>query len=599
MSLLLPEPPSSTHLDELADALMAIAEHGGQGMLAEFLTTLSDDDMALAEDVLAHKFQVGWRSDPASMAHHLAGAKEIRLWRYTRLLSHKFTQLVDGTSKRQIWNMPARYGKSLWASRWGPAWALDRRPESKIIISSYAYNLAREHCVAVRDILREYSDQMRCQLRADVSRADRFATDAGGGILAAGMAGQITGFGAGNGGGVIIDDPFKDWPQAHSENARELVWNRYRGTLSLRLDDDDAWILVVHTRWHEEDLTGKLLAAAEDETGDDWDVVRIPALAEAFDPSSDDPLLRMPDPLGREVGEPIEVEKFSRETVVMRAGVLGSYLAAALEQQRPSPEEGGEIMRGWWKWSSSFPPRFDASISSWDMKLKDKEAGDFVVGQVWGRTGSDYWLRDQMRGQWNMATVNVAIALTAVRHPDVDRHYIENTGNGPEVMAALRTPSPRYRVSDDIASKVGMTAEERPKVERLMRRGMSGLLPVNPKGDKRIRLRAQSGLIEAGNVHLREGDPGAQSLVNEAAAFPNGDHDDQVDALSQALSKLRTSGGKLEAPTRRVPKPTPGARPPSRATRGTGAAPQPRQGGARKASIARPQARVRGPGRRT
>jgi phage terminase large subunit-like protein len=181
------------------------------------------------------------------------------------------------------------------------------------------------------------------------------------------------------------------------------------------------------------------------------------------------------------------------------------------------------------------------------MKMKDKKGGDYVVGQAWGRTGSSYWCVDQLRGQWNMATTKAAIALMAIRHPKVKRHVIENTGNGPEVMEQLRAPQARYVVSEVIAGELGMSGDERVLVERLLRRGMSGLLPENPKGDKVARVRAQSPLIEAGNVHLLDR-AWARSIVDESAAFPRGAHDDQVDAWSQALKRLSHLGTASTAP---------------------------------------------------
>jgi hypothetical protein len=136
----------------------------------------------------------------------------------------------------------------------------------------------------------------------------------------------------------------------------------------------------------------------------------------------------------------------------------------------------------------------------------------------------------------------------AVRHPEVKRHVIENTGNGPEVMEQLRRGQSDWALSDDIAGPLGITDSERPKVEAIMRRGLGGLIPENPKGDKVARVRAQSPLIEAGNVHLIERD-WSVSLVNEAAAFPNGAHDDQVDAMSQALRRLAKGPAVATAPS--------------------------------------------------
>ena len=206
-------------------------------------------------------------------------------------------------------------------------------------------------------------------------------------------------------------------------------------------------------------------------------------------------------------------------------------------QQRPAPEEGSDIKRDWFRIEDTLPARFDRAISSWDMKLKDKEAGSYVVGQFWGRVAGQFWLADQLRGQWNQATTENAIALMAVRHPDIHLHYIENTGNGPEVMQALRAAHPEYVVDEDMRGNLSATPAEAAAVQALRRRGMSRLMPVVVKGDKRVRMRAVSGYIEGRDVHVL--DSGWLPLyLEEMAAFPNGANDDQVDATSQALSKL-------------------------------------------------------------
>lgn len=251
---------------------------------------------------------------------------------------------------------------------------------------------------------------------------------------------------------------------------------------------------------------------------------------------------------------------FSLETVKATARAMGSYLASGLQQQRPSPEEGTDLMRDWWKWYDVLPPKFDDQLASWDMKLKDKDSGDYVVGQWWGRTGADFWLGDQLRGRFNFAQVKAAIVLMHVRHPSCRRHIIENTGNGPEVMDALRKPQPGYRLSDDTRGALGITDDEVDRVESIMHRGLPGLLPENPKGDKRARMRAQAPLIESGHVHVPYAGGIGELVVNEASAFPNGAHDDMVDALSQGLKRLGKGGGSAWKPPGQVRSPTPGAR---------------------------------------
>src|ERR1700675_2919336 len=153
-----------------------------------------------------------WRLTPASMSVHLE-ADRWRTWRYWMLLGQKFRDAVTGVSPRQLWAMPPRYGKSAMASQWGPTWALDRNPATKIILASYGDDLAEENARATLDLLKDHSTHLRAQLRPDVKRRDRFMTPQGGGILAAGLRSGITGFGAH---GIVVDDPFKNWQEAHS-----------------------------------------------------------------------------------------------------------------------------------------------------------------------------------------------------------------------------------------------------------------------------------------------------------------------------------------------------------------------------------------------
>lgn len=508
--------------------------------LRELMVRLDPADVGIVERVLADIARAGWRSSPFAMGHQFG---DLAPMPHTQFLSDRFVDAVHGDDSFQIWNVPAQHGKSRIASRWGPTWALDADPTTPIILASYGFTLARENALFVRDQFVEHGDVLSTRLRRDVRRADRFQTDHGGGILAAGAGGSIIGFGAR---GIVIDDPFKNWQEAHSETTRESIWNWYRSTIVGRLHDRPGrpgWIILVMTRWHEDDLTGRLL----DHSGRDWSLVRLPALAEAD------------DPLGREVGEALAPALYDERALKARAEEMGSYLTAGMEQQRPAPEEGTEVKRAWWRWFETPPPKFDDATSSWDPKLKDKEAGDFVVGQAWGRTGSDFWLLDQLRGQWNQTQTKTAIVLLSVRLPWIRRHVIENTGNGPEVMAELRRPQPGYSVSEEVRSQLGITADEIDRVNQVFRRGMTGLLAENVKGSKQVRFRAQTPLIEAGNVHVPLNSVG-ESVVNECAMFPNGTHDDQVDALSQGLKRLSGGTGRASKPSGTVQTPKPGAR---------------------------------------
>ena len=450
--------------------------------------------------------------------------------------------------------------------RRGVAWALDRDPTLPVIYTSYGAELALNSARAIRDYGIEHatpdgSDEgLRYRLRQDATKVGEWLTTEGGGLKATGISGALSGFPAG---GIVIDDPHKNWQEAHSEAKQEAIWNLYRSVLRVRLRMG-GWIIVIHTRWCFGDLTDRILNEAA-QIGEDWRHVALPMIAETPDPARG----VQPDPLGRAPGEVLEPKRFDLPAALARARALGSYLTAGMEQQRPAPVEGGMLKRAWWRLSVDTPDTFDEWITSWDVKMKDKaDSGDFVVGQVWARVGSRFWCLAQFRGQWSMGQTKAAVALAAVRYPLVRTHVMENTGNGPEVMADLRAGNPGYQLPDEVADAIGCTHDERPLLEAVIRRGIPNLVENNPKGSKVARVMGVSGMIEAGSVTLVD-HPFAYALIDEAAAFKGlkSDTDDQVDAMSQALAWLQGHIGGTTAASaagRALPTARPGTGVPAR-----------------------------------
>ncbi len=507
---------------ELAELLKSMAPPE----LEAFALQLRREDRQLLERVMADTTAIGWRADPASMAAHLDPNYRVR--RHDAYLAKKWRELTDGTSRRQIWNLPGRLGKTRGVGN-GLVWLLDNHPSSNSIYTTFGQLLADELGAFVRDTLKANRAELRATLRRDRQQRKRFVTEQGGGLLVAGLDAVTRGFGVNRGGVLVVDDPFKSWAEAHSESRRKWVVEQYRGTLRDRLDSEDSGILICHHRVHMEDLTGWLKKAMEDETGEEFEIVSLPMLAVAG------------DVLGREVGEPLAPEQFPVDAVEQRAKSLGSYLAAALLQQDPSEVEGTELKRAWFHLveRGEVPQAWDQALTSWDLKLKNKEQGDYVVGQAWLRTGADYWLVDQLRGQYDHATTANAIALLAVRHPRITSHVVEAAGSHDEVLPQLRKPMPAYVVTPEMAGRLGMTEAEREMVQALRRRGMSGLIahPVT-EGSKPVRVRTFTvPAAEAGNVHVVVAH-WTPEYLDESAGFPDASHDDVVDATSQALQRL-------------------------------------------------------------
>lgn len=508
--------------------------------LAYWYETSDRATRQLIDRMMAEDANEGIRAHPARFAatlREVVPGGEYRIWPYVELLSMRFADLIFRRRPRQLWMLPSQYGKTSMCSRVGPIWALDLNPRLRIMYVSYDVDKAVEEAGNTRDLIDANSADLRFRLRPDRRARGMWKTDEGGGFYATAINGAITGFPADT---VIGDDLIKGWMAAHSVAERDKAWNVYRSQMRMRIQRPDDPILLAGTCWHEDDV----LARARTLDGiDRFDLVRLPAIAEP--PSKEYP---DPDPLGRQPGEVLEPERFPPEEVRARARVLGAYLAAAMEQQRPAPEEGMDIKRAWFRLDGQPPARFDQVATSWDMKLKDNEQGDYVVGLTVGRVGGDYWILAMLRGQWDQATTRAAIALAWVREPRVTAHFYENAGYGPEVVKQLRQAVPDYTMSDDIAGAIGATLDERDQVEAIIRRGVSALIPVTPKGPKPVRARAVAPIAEAGNVHLDPAMVGVDTFLTEVSSFPNGAHDDIVDAWSQALSKMSRGTATTESP---------------------------------------------------
>lgn len=523
---------------ELSELILAMSP----AELEAFTAQLHADDFQLVQRVMAEHHAAGWRADPTSMAAHLD--PKYKLKPHARYLGKLWVKLTDGTGRRILLNQPGRTGKTRSVQN-GFTWLLDKHPDSLSLYSTYGQQLADETGVAVRDMLVAHSDELRAQLRRDRRQRKLFRTTEGGGLGVAGLGATVRGYGVGKGGVLVLDDPYKDWAAAHSLTKREWVVQQYKGTLRDRLDDESCGILITHHRVHENDITDYLKKSMEDATGEAWELVVLPMNAVAG------------DVLGREVGELLDPEQFPAEAVEGRRRALGSYLSSALLDQDPKAEEGTEIKRAWFHVVDlgEMPVAYDQLTTSWDLKLKDREAGDWVVGQAWGRTGADYWLRGQIRGQYDHATTGNAIALLAVRFPDITTHVVEAAGAADEVVPELRKPRPDYVVTPEMAGRLGMTEAEAEAVQALRRRGMSGLIfhPVT-EGSKEVRARTFIvPAAEAGNVHVINANF-TPTYLDEMASFPGGTKD-QVDTTSQALQRLGVGTASVSAPTRQVSPP--------------------------------------------
>jgi predicted phage terminase large subunit-like protein len=453
---------------------------------------------------------------------------------------------------RLIVSMPPRVGKSWTSSLWTPAWFLERYPERSVILASHDGNYAVSWGRKVRDTLRRNEPTLQVRLARGVGAAGEWETTAGGGMLARGIGGSITGRG---GHLLLIDDPIKDFATAHSLTVRQAQWDWWLSTAQTRLETPAA-VVVVMTRWHEDDLAGRLTSAEWEGDPDEWRVLRIPALGEgAVDDVAAGKVA--PDALARDAGVPLTLASTDEDPdaaaarwAKIRRGV-GPYVFAGLYQQRPSEPEGTILRRGWWQFYRRIGDQIvrpDGSrvaltslriVQSWDLAVKGKASSDYVVGQVWGALGSgDRFLLDQFHDRADFVATKTAMRAMRAKWPTTAATFIEDKANGPAVISDLRSE-------------------------------LSGLIPDDPVGDKVQRAYGIQGDLEAGSLWLpvpEEAGFDVRGFIQEAAEFPNGAHDDRVDALTQAILRLRTSRLDVGRPTRPRPSGTQGRVPTTRRT---------------------------------
>jgi predicted phage terminase large subunit-like protein len=434
--------------------------------------------------------------DPAAFAW-LASRGQWQVAAHLDLLAERLLDVAQGKLKRLLIQMPPRHGKSEFASAHFPAWYLGTFPERRVILASYEHDFAASWGAKARDRFAEFGPVLwRLAVKRDKQAADdwQIAGHAGG-MVCAGVGGPIMGRGADL---LVIDDPVKSAEEADSETYRSRAWDWYRATAYTRLEPGGA-ILLIQTRWHEDDLAGRVLAEAA-KTGERWEVIKLPALAEDG------------DVLGRAEGEPLWPERYPLRALQEIRESIGPYWWSALYQQRPAPPEGALFRSSWWRYYE-VAPALDEQLISVDAAFKATDDSDYVVMQVWGRRGAEFYLLDQVRERMDFVATCQALINLSAKWPQATVKLIEDSANGPAVVSALH-------------SKI------------------HGIVPVKSKisggisdGSKVGRAQAILGLVEAGNVYLPQADkaPWVAEFTAECQSFPRGVHDDQVDAMTQAL----------------------------------------------------------------
>lgn len=424
------------------------------------------------------------------------------------VLQQFIQDVIDKKSPRLLISMPPRAGKSELVSRKMPAFAFGRNPDFSIIATSYSAGLSERFS---RDVQRNLQSEEHLSVFPDAQLGGKSSgyicttelfeiADHKGTYRSVGVGGGITGMGADI---LIIDDPIKDRQEANSPTIRNRIWDWYTSTAYTRLSPGGG-VIVMCTRWHVDDLIGRLMQAQE-EGGDQWKIINYPAIAEVDEPH-------------RKAGEALHPERYPLETLLNIKSVIGSYDWASLYQGRPTVL-GGEIIKGaWFGYYDVLPPlKYRAMFV--DTAQKEKRANDYQVASVWGLGQDGYlYLIDIMRAKFQAYELRVRIPAFWNKHKANDngvlrRMYVEDKASGTQLIQTIKNKT-------------------RPTIP---------VQPIERNKDKYTRVMDVQGMIEAGYVKLPRNAPFLADFIAECEAFTADDshpHDDQIDTMVDAIATM-------------------------------------------------------------
>lgn len=405
-----------------------------------------------------------------------------------KLAAH-LSAVEQGRTRRLLVTMPPRHGKSELCAIRFPCWYLGRNPDKRVVLASYAADLAQRFSRHARAVIQtdRYSDLFPGVTLAQDSRSAEAWDLAGfrGGMKAVGVGGPLTGHGANL---LIIDDPIKNREEANSEVVRQSVWDWYTSTAYTRLEDNGA-IVVVMTRWHEDDLMARLIDAQDQPGGDKWTMLHLPAISEN--------------------DEPLWPEKFTKDDLERIKANVGAYDWEALYQGRPTPREGAFFKVGLIEIVDAIPAEAKR-CRGWD-KAATAGAGDYTAGTKISAHNGIFYIEDCVRGQWDTAQRDLTIRQTA------ELDGIECAIWGEQEPSSGGKDAARSFLS----ILAGFNVQVQPSTT-----------------NKQARADAFSAQVNAGNVKMLRNPEWNRVVLEEMRTFPLGKNDDIVDGASGAFNRL-------------------------------------------------------------
>lgn len=435
---------------------------------------------------------------------------------FHNLVAEKLEAVERGEIKRLMLFAPPRHGKSELSTRRFPAYFMARNPDKNVISASYNGDFATTFGRDVRNIVKgkEFATLFPdTKIRTDNRAADEWELEQGGKYFAVGVGTGTTGKGAHL---FLIDDPIKDRKEVNSANFRQDQWDWYRDVVYTRLEEDAAIVLTL-TRWHYDDIAGRLIELMNDKKGLPWEILYLPALPYTTKIKREDGTEELilnedgtvpGDPLGRKPKEPLAPRRFSYNALMDRQDVLGERSFAALYQQKPMADDGGMFNAAWFENPAELPAK-RVRVRAWD--LAASADGDYTVGVLMSKDSNGiFYIENVVRMRGTPLEVEKLIFDTA-----------KNDGRSVQII---------------LPQDPGQAGKA--QVQSFIRR-LAGYIvkAVRPTGPKETRAAAFAAQCEAKNVKMVKA-RWNDCFTDELETFPLGVNDDQVDAAADAFNAL-------------------------------------------------------------
>ncbi len=395
------------------------------------------------------------------------------------LIEEKIFELINGVNDKLIITMPPRHGKSEFISKYLPAFLLLQNPKARILLASYEMTFASSWGRKAMNIYKQHRNDLT------IERQGYFETEAGGYMDCVGVGGAMTGKGAD---WIIIDDPVKNAEEAYSLTYRQKTWDWFLSTAYTR-KEPDAKIILIQTRWHYDDLAGRIL---DNDVNKEWQLLTLKAIADED------------DILGRQKNEALWPKRFNIEKLNEILQQIGSLWFSALYQQEPSNSELQIIKREWWKYFDD-NLEYDYIIQSWDTAFKTDVKNDFSVCTTIGIKDNYYYIFD--------------VFVTKLEYPELEKVAVQ--------LANKYKPS--TILIEDKASGQSL-------LQYLKRFTFLPVKAIKPTVDKVMRCHTAAPYFEQGKVFIKANEKWTFDVIEQFTTFPFGKHDDIVDSITQFIN---------------------------------------------------------------